>query len=697
MTENTIHPKYRPDIDGLRALAVLSVVLFHGFPNALRGGFAGVDVFFVISGFLISTIIFQNLDRGSFSIGDFYVRRIRRIFPALALVLFSVLIFGWLCLFPDELHQLGRHAASSAGFIQNFTLWKEVGYFDNASETKPLLHIWSLGIEEQFYFIWPLLLWGTSKLSKSIGAGKHKVLLYFLATVLVFVVSFILNVNLVKVDPSKTFYLPQYRFFEMALGGILAWWVLYQPKIRVPFFNSQNVFLKTWLTETRIKNFLSFFGLTILLVVFYKFSKETVFPGKKALLPIFATVFIIWAGPHSWLNRKVLSNKILVWFGLISFPLYLWHWPILSFGRIIYGEMPTRQFRLIAIAISILLAWLTVKIVEKPFRFGNHRLALKIATLCLLVFGAGGLGLIVNEMNFDDTHTSQNLRVKRRGFEFALGTSLAWYRGQNDWLFLGNAYNQTVQKLVGAISPSESDVNTANKPFLELAKVGQETNTKIILIIAPNKESIYPEYLPNEFVPSKNRYIGSFLDQLNGIPNLTVYNPIPDLLRLKETEGLLYYRTNTHWNDKGGFFVYSGFSNAMDLPIPQVEFQLNGTHAGDLLDIGKLKDFPLHPGDSWQVAWKSTPEWIEKEIPGIETQAYGKTAIVNNFKPLSNKKVWVSGDSFAASLRKYLNATFKEVRYVGHWDHKVKDLPQELSKVKDKPDMLIIVLSERSF
>lgn len=392
MSENALHPKYRPDIDGLRAIAVLSVVIYHAFPSKLTGGFLGVDIFFVISGFLISTILFQNIDRGSFSIGDFYSRRIRRIFPALGLVLISVLFFGWLYLLPDELQQLGKHTASSAGFIQNFTLWKEAGYFDNASETKPLLHIWSLGIEEQFYFLWPLLLWGAGYLGKTYKGGRHKRSVYFLATVAVFLVSFILNLKSIYVDPTKTFYLPQYRFFEMALGGMLAWLVLYQPKISLTFANGKEAFWLKWLTEKRLKNILSFVGLLILFIIFFKYNKDTLFPGTNALLPIFATAFIIWAGPCSWLSRKILSNKVLVWFGLISYPLYLWHWPILSFGRIIYGEMPTREFRLIAVLVSILLAWLTVKTIEKPFRFGNNRVPLKIATLCLLVFGVGGVG-----------------------------------------------------------------------------------------------------------------------------------------------------------------------------------------------------------------------------------------------------------------------------------------------------------------
>jgi peptidoglycan/LPS O-acetylase OafA/YrhL len=154
------HPKYRADIDGLRAIAVLSVVLFHAFPTlqlsifsslTIAGGFIGVDIFFVISGFLISTIIFDNLARGSFSFLEFYSRRIKRIFPALLLVLITCFAFGWFALLADEYKQLGKHIAAGAGFVSNFVLWNESGYFDNSAETKPLLHLWTLGIEEQFY------------------------------------------------------------------------------------------------------------------------------------------------------------------------------------------------------------------------------------------------------------------------------------------------------------------------------------------------------------------------------------------------------------------------------------------------------------------------------------------------------------------------------------------------------------------
>lgn len=163
LSGHLVHPKYRSDIDGLRAIAVLSVVAFHAFPGKIKGGFIGVDIFFVISGFLISTIIFSSLERDAFSFVDFYIRRIRRIFPALIVVLISCYVFGWFSLLDDEYKQFGQHVAAGAGFVSNLVLWHESGYFDVAAETKPLLHLWSLGIEEQFYIVWPLLLWAAWK------------------------------------------------------------------------------------------------------------------------------------------------------------------------------------------------------------------------------------------------------------------------------------------------------------------------------------------------------------------------------------------------------------------------------------------------------------------------------------------------------------------------------------------------------
>lgn len=212
------HPKYRPDIDGLRAIAVLAVVAFHAFPNLVKGGFIGVDVFFVISGYLISTIIFENLDKGTFTFSEFYARRIKRIFPALILVLVACLIFGWFVLLADEYNQLGKHIVAGAGFISNIVFWNEAGYFDNIADTKPLLHLWSLGIEEQFYIVWPLLLWCT---------WKRKLNL-FTITVIFAITSFVLNLKGIKQDAVATFYAPYTRFWELLTGSLLAWVALYK-------------------------------------------------------------------------------------------------------------------------------------------------------------------------------------------------------------------------------------------------------------------------------------------------------------------------------------------------------------------------------------------------------------------------------------------------------------------------------------
>lgn len=203
------HPRYRPDIDGLRGLAVLMAVIYHAFPKTLPGGFIGVELFFVVSGYLISTIVFGNLENGSFSIAEFYARRVRRIFPALVLVLAAGLALGWYILFVDEQQTLGKHVAAGAGFISNFVLWTEASYFDSDATSKPFLHLWSLGVEEQFYIFWPLLL-------VLVWRKKYN----FLAiTVLIAVLSFSASILMVKSDPVAAFYSPWARFWELMMGG----------------------------------------------------------------------------------------------------------------------------------------------------------------------------------------------------------------------------------------------------------------------------------------------------------------------------------------------------------------------------------------------------------------------------------------------------------------------------------------------
>jgi hypothetical protein len=293
--------------------------------------------------------------------------------------------------------------------------------------------------------------------------------------------------------------------------------------------------------------------------------------------------------------------------------------------------------------------------------------------------------------------TNEKLLIKRNGLESLLA-SLAWYQGKDNWLFLGNNYDKSVSKLKLTITPKESETEATKELFSALAKAGAQSNTKVVLLIGPNKSSIYSEYLPDNIVASPIKYSSFFLDKLNSVPNLTVYNPTDDMLRVKNTEGILYYRTDTHWNNKGAFIAYSGFSKLLGLPLPQVEFIQSSTpHSGDLISISNLKGFPLHVDDSWDVVWKNKPVIFEKEIPNEQKTTFGSATVVTNENSLSNKYVWVCGDSFSGALKQYFNATFREVRYVGHWNNKLKDLPEDLTKADRKPDMIIVEKVERSF
>lgn len=389
ITANPIHPKYRADVDGLRALAVLSVVGFHAFPSLIGSGFIGVDIFFVISGFLISTIIFENLERNRFSFLDFYARRIRRIFPALILVLLVCCGLGWTALFADEFKQLGKHVAGGAGFVSNLVLRSESGYFDNAASTKPLLHLWSLGIEEQFYLVWPLLLWLAWRLR-----------LNFVACLIALaVLSFALNIGKVGKDAVAAFYLPQTRFWELMVGSLLAYMTLHRrsgafawiKELLNPLLSVVSLQRAANALDASAKNCLSAFGMILIAASASVITGDWQFPGWWALMPTLGAGFVISAGPEAWLNRKILSRRGLVWLGLISYPLYLWHWPLLAYERIIEGQEPSLELRIATVFASIALAWLTYTFLEKPIRFGGHRTTTATA-LCVAMLLTGSVG-----------------------------------------------------------------------------------------------------------------------------------------------------------------------------------------------------------------------------------------------------------------------------------------------------------------
>jgi len=360
------HPKYRPDIDGLRAIAVLSVVVFHAFPSLMRGGFVGVDVFFVISGFLISSIIFGNLERGSFSFLEFYSRRVNRIFPALLLMLSATWAFGWFSLMIDEYSQLGKHIAGGSAFVSNFVLLGESGYFDNSAETKVLLHLWSLGIEEQFYLVWPLMVWAAWKIRLN-------------PLILIFVVggaSFTLNINGVGSDQVSAFYSPQTRFWELLIGSLLAY-VMMNPSKSMPWRREE--------AGPFFRNLLSLLGMVLLVAALALTTKNDSFPGWWAILPTAGAALVIAAGPFAWINKALLSSRIMVWFGLISFPLYLWHWPILSFIHIREGSTASPTTLILAVAAAVFLAWLTYRFIERPLRLNGYNKVKTIALASLML------------------------------------------------------------------------------------------------------------------------------------------------------------------------------------------------------------------------------------------------------------------------------------------------------------------------
>lgn len=382
---------YRAEVDGLRAVAVLSVVFFHAFPDSLSGGFVGVDIFFVISGYLITRIIFEELDTGSFSLASFYQRRIRRIFPALILVLVSALGFGWVALLSGEFAQLAKHVTGASAFVLNFLLVNEAGYFDSAAETKPMLHLWSLAVEEQFYIVWPVILCAAHRYGRSL-----------LGVILIIgLISFSTNLYLSSALPVRGFYWPYGRFWELLSGSLLAWITLYAGGALSRFTGScgdapspANKAKPKWPRVLTAHNAAALTGLALLAWSITHFNEATRFPGYWALMPVIGTLLVIAAGKDSSIARLMLSNRVIVWIGLISYPLYLWHWPVLSFMRIVRGEAVVGPAAFVAVTVSVLLAGATYHLWEIPLRRLNDR-GMKVVLLSASMIVIGAVSLFV--------------------------------------------------------------------------------------------------------------------------------------------------------------------------------------------------------------------------------------------------------------------------------------------------------------
>jgi peptidoglycan/LPS O-acetylase OafA/YrhL len=353
---------YRADIDGLRALSILLVVGYHAEPWLAPGGFIGVDIFFVISGFLITGIILTELEAGSFSPLKFYARRVRRIFPALIVVLLATYLIGWFVLLPDGFSLLGENITAGVAFVSNLFQLRHAGYFAPDSSENPLLHLWSLGIEEQFYIFWPpaLLLMANSERRRRWIAGL---------TLLSFGVSLLIFFGY----KEWSFYSPLPRAWELLAGGILA------DRLRSHPEGLKKAF-------ARYPDLQALTGVALIAGATFGLSSDSLFPGLYALLPTLGAVLII-VSPLSWINRIVLSSPPMVLLGLISYPLYLWHWPLLVYLSILRNGTPNFLEIWLAVIVAVMLSWLTFRLVEKPLRRSKD-------VVPKLAFGLVALGVV---------------------------------------------------------------------------------------------------------------------------------------------------------------------------------------------------------------------------------------------------------------------------------------------------------------
>lgn len=347
----------------MRTIAVCSVLACHGFPEKFPGGFIGVDIFFVISGYLISTILIRDVALDRFSIVRFYDRRVRRIFPALFLTVCAVILVGWLFLFSPEFRQLGWHVGATGLFVENLLLWSEAGYFDIASQQKPLLHIWSLAIEEQFYIFWPIFIY----------LARRGALPFLWVFILLAAVSFGMNLYYVGHNPVAAYYSPLGRFWELMVGALLAYIHADHPKLL-----------------SRGSQLQSIVGIGLIALALALTGPTSSFPGFWALLPTLGSFLLISAGPEAWFNRLVLASRPFVWIGLISYPLYLWHWPLMAYCHLATGGLGPLK-AVVVIAVAFALATLTYLAVERPLRRapGKHQaLVLVCAMASVTAVGA---------------------------------------------------------------------------------------------------------------------------------------------------------------------------------------------------------------------------------------------------------------------------------------------------------------------
>lgn len=401
--DNELEPhrtiRYRPEIDGLRAVAVLPVILWHAGLDIFSGGFVGVDVFFVISGYLITQIIIGESVEGRFSLTRFYERRARRILPALILVMLCCIPFAWFWMLPDPLENFGQSVFATLFFANNILLRMTSGYWELASEFKPLVHTWSLGLEEQYYLLFPLLVIGLWRF------GQTALLRVIIGISLV---SLAMTEIFSRIDPDANFYLLHTRAWELLAGSICSFLLFGRPQ--------------------RHHDMLAAAGLGLILFAIFRFDEQTPFPSLYALAPVVGTALVImFADGRTWVAR-ILSIRVFVGVGLISYSLYLWHQVLFAFARINSYDPPPQTLMLSLVAATFVLSYLSWRFVETPFRSSTRvRRVPFVASVSVATAGLAAFGLFLHFeqgvplriFSFEDNesaagmHLSYNRRISR--------------------------------------------------------------------------------------------------------------------------------------------------------------------------------------------------------------------------------------------------------------------------------------------
>ncbi|KTD04621.1 acyltransferase family protein [Fluoribacter gormanii] len=353
---------YRADIDGLRAIAVLAIILFHLNANWLPGGFVGVDIFFVISGFLITRIIVQKLNDNSFSMRQFFWRRVQRILPATLCMIAMVMLVAYFIMLPQDLSRLSKTAITAVFSVTNIYYWYflDTNYFADSSLLFPLLHLWSLGVEEQFYLIWPVLLMVAYK------GLKPKYIKSILAVLAL--LSLCLSIEITPSHPLFAYYMLPTRAFELIIGGLAF--------LLAEYFNIRD--------NVRFINGIALLGFFLIIAAMFLLNENMAFPGWLVCIPTLgAATLLIANGISSNIISRLLSYKLLVSIGLISFSLYLWHWPILSFYRYVYVEFSSLDMVLCMVLI-LTTSMCSYFFVEERFRYSNGRTVTKLVQIACM-------------------------------------------------------------------------------------------------------------------------------------------------------------------------------------------------------------------------------------------------------------------------------------------------------------------------